>query len=453
MLSLPKAAEPLVSPFSIAFTRPTFQRFICLCVGFIITRGRWTITQTLRTLHALATGHFSDFHRVLSRAPWSLWPLGKALAAMVLELLPADGPVTCTVDDSTTQHRGKNVYAKARHRDNVRSTSTHKVWLWGHRWVVLAINVKFSFATRPWALPVLVALYKSRDLNSAEGRQHRTPIAIARILMTRLLRWFPQRKFILLGDGGYASHDLARFCHRHRRQLTLVSLLHPRAHLCQPPPPPARGKRGRRRVRGDKLPHPQDVVARAQQRKKTVKQKVDWYSGKRRRVEYVTGTGHWYKATEGLVPIRWVFVHDRDGKSQDRYFYSTDPGLTAERIIALYTARWPIEVTFQECKQRLGLGSPRNRSAASVTRTVPCLLGLFSVVSVMYHRQLKGRPPRPRSEPWYTKAEPSFSDALASVRRVLWEQTIFSQVTGHEALNQLKPKIRNMLLDELSIAA
>lgn len=453
MLSLPKAAEPLVSRFSIAFTRPTFQRIICLCVGFILTRGRRTITQTLGTMHAVTTGHFSDFHRVFSRAPWSLWPLGKTLAAAVLELLPADAPVICDVDDTATQHRGTHVYAKGRHRDNNRSTSTHKVWLWGHRWVVLAINVKFPFATRPWALPVLMALYKPKDLNSAEGRPHRTPIAIARILMARLLRWFPDRKFILLGDGGYASHDLARFCHRHRRQLTLVSLLHPRAHLCQPPPPMPRGKRGRRRVRGKKLAHPQDVVAKAQRRKKTVSKTVDWYSGKRRRVEYVTGTGHWYKATEGLVPIRWVFVHDREGKTQDRYFYSTDPAMTARQIIGLYVGRWPIEVTFQEAKQRLGLASPRNRSARSVTRTVPCLLGLFSVASLLYHHQFKGRRPRPRSQPWYTKAEPTFSDVLASVRRTLWQQTIFSEHSGQGTLNQLKPKLRNILLDELSVAA
>src|SRR5205823_2754608 len=123
---------------------------------------------------------------VFSRAPWSLWPLGRALAAMVLELVPRDMPVSCEVDDTATQHRGEHVYGKGRHRDNCRSTRTHKVWLWGHRWVVLAVNVKFPFAKRPWALPVLVALYKPKDLNTSEGREHRTPIAIARILMSML---------------------------------------------------------------------------------------------------------------------------------------------------------------------------------------------------------------------------------------------------------------------------
>jgi hypothetical protein len=449
MLSLPKSAQALVPAFSIAFTRPTFQRMICLLVGFVVTRGRRTITHTLGTLRCVATGHFSDFHRLFSRAPWSMQPLSRALAAIVLELVPRNVPVICAVDDTATQHRGAQVYGKGMHRDNIRSTRTHKVWLWGHRWVVLAVNVKFPFSKRPWALPVLVALYKPKDLNASEGRTHRTPTAIARILMSMLLRWFPERRFILLGDGGYAGHALARFCHDHRRQLTLVSLLHPCAHLCEAPPVRPKGKLGRNRIRGDKLPHPQDVVAIAKRKRAT----VGWYGSKRRRVEYVSGTGHWYKATEGLVPIRWVFVHDRDGKTEDRYFYSTDASMTAAKIIALYTARWAIEVTFQECKQRLGLGSPRNRVAKSVLRTAPCLLGLFSVVAVMYQNHTKTHRAKAQCTSAYCKSEPTFSDALTTIRRQLWDQTILLEAFGHDALNKLNPKLRETLLDQLSLAA
>src|SRR5688500_13771387 len=104
---LPEAAEPLLCEFSIAFTRPTFQRALLLFVGFVLTSGRHTVTRTLWTVRALARGHFSDYHRVFSRARWSPWPLGRVLAAAVLGLVPAEGPVVCTVDDTCTQHRGK----------------------------------------------------------------------------------------------------------------------------------------------------------------------------------------------------------------------------------------------------------------------------------------------------------------------------------------------------------
>jgi hypothetical protein len=403
----------------------------------------------MRVLRGAAGGHLSSFCRVLSRARWAPAILCCVLASAVLELIAEGAPVVCSVDDTTAQHRGPKVYGKARHRDACRSTKSHTVWVWGHRWVVLAIHVKFSFAKRAWALPVSIRLYKSAELNKAEGAAHLTPIAIAQEMLAQLLAWFPERKFILLGDGGYASHGLARFVHDHRRQLTLVSLLHPEACMYEPPPPRPKGMKGRNRVRGQKLPHPAAVVAQSKRKRLT----VDWYAANRRKVEYVTGTGHWYKATEGLVKIRWVFVHDRQGRMQDRYFYSTDPSMSPSKIIALYTARWSIEVTFQEVKQRLGFATSRNRTPKSVERTGMFLMSLYTVVALIYRKQIAGRKPRIGKNPGHQKLEPTFSDALASVRRVLWDETIFSEAFGHDALNKLKPKVRDVLLDELSLAA
>ncbi len=447
MLCLPARLQALVSGFSIAFTRPTFQRVMLLFVGMLLTRGRRTVTGMLLTVGGLADGHFGSYHRVFSRSRWLLWPLAKVLTALVLELVPTDDSVVCAVDDTLTQHRGKNVYGKARHRDPCRATRSHTVWLWGHKWVVLSVNVKFAFAKRPWALPVLAALYRGRELNQQEGRIHKTPIELAMGLMAALLHWFPQRKFILLGDGGYASHELAAFCHRHRRRLTLVSLLHPRAHLRNPPAKRRKGQMGRIAIRGAKLPHPQDVVAKAPRQRAT----VNWYGGNKRRLEFVTETGHWYKATEGLVPIRWVFIHDIQGTYQDRYFYSTDPKLSASAIIALYTSRWNIEVMFQECKEHLGLTSPRNWKKQSVLRTVPCLLGCYSLVCLLFHKLTAAGKAQPRSKEWYPKSHITFSDALAAVRRSLWCQTVFAESKMHDALKKLPAKLRNSLLDQLSL--
>jgi hypothetical protein len=457
-LSLPRSARPLLSQFSIAFTRPTFQRAMTLLVGFVLATGRRTVTGALRATRTLwnrrGGGHFSDYHRVLSRARWSPWPLGKVLAALVLERVPEGRPVTCVVDDTAVAHAGDHVYGKSMHRDACRSTRSHKAWLFGHSWVTLAINVRFPFAPRPWALPVLVGLYRSPKLDEQEKRRHKTPIAIARALTAALLHWFPERRFVLVGDGGYASHALAAFAHRHRRRLTLVSLLHPDAHLRLPPPKPVKGQLGRKRIRGAKLPHPSDVVADPETRRRRAT--VDWYGGRRRRVEFVTGTGHWYKAAEGLVPIRWAFVHDRDGAHDDRYFFSTDASMSPSAIVAPYTGRWSIEVTFQESRAHLGLATPRNRKDKSVLRTAPCLLGLFSVVTLLFHRDA-GKPdrrrPRPASDPWYRKAHVTFGDALAHVRRQFWRDTIISGAMPHAGLNKLPRSLRRTLLDHLSRAA
>jgi hypothetical protein len=454
VLSLPKAAEPLLSRFSIAFTPRTFQRVLLLLVGSVLTLGRHTVTRALWTVGTLTTGsgHYSDYHRVLSRARWSLWPLGRVLAAMVLELVPPDQPVVCPGDDTATQHKGKHVWGKGRHRDPCRSTASHTVWLWGHKWVVLAVNVKFFFASRPWALPVLAAFYRPKELDEKQGRRHKTPTDLARQLVAVLMHWFPQRQFILLGDGGYGGHELARFCHRHRRRLTLVSRLHPRARLFTPPPPRRKGQRGRPRLKGQQLPTPQQVVNDTPDAKRQ-RATVAWYGGGRRRVEFISGTGQWYRGGRGLVPLRWVFVHDLEGTHDDRYFYCTDPSLSPSRIIALYTGRWSIEVTFQEVRAHLGLATPRNWSRQSVLRTAPCLLGLFSLVCLIYHRHTRGKTPPRLALPWYAKAEPTFSDAIAAVRRLLWRETILKGACRHGGVEKLSPRIRDHLLDQLSRAA
>jgi hypothetical protein len=444
MLLLPRAAQPILAAFSVAFTDATFQRVLLLILAALLTRGRHTITALLRTLGPLAQGHFSDFHRVLSRAAWRPLRLSRILATLVLALVPEDQPLVVPVDDTNPQHKGKRVYGKGKHHDACRSTHSHTVWVWGHKWVVLAINVKFPFASRPWALPVLCALYRPEELNKAEGRRHKTPIDLARQLLAVLIHWFPRRRFILVGDGGYASHALARFCHRHRRHATLISRFHPKANLYDLPSTQQK-KAGRPRLKGRKRAAPESVVKRARRRRAT----VSWYGGKTRRVELVCDTGHWYKGGEGLVPVRWVFVHDLDGTHRDEYFYTTDPDMRPEDIVSLYTGRWSIEVTFQEVRAHLGFATPRSWCKNSVLRTAPCLMGLFSVVSLIFQRMMHDRTLPPHQSPWHARAEPTFADAVQSVRRLLWSQTIMQQPMFHVIVSKLPGRCVAMLLDEL----
>jgi hypothetical protein len=449
MLSIPSAAKPFFLQFSSVFTQPTFQRIVLLAIGAIITVGRRTVTATLWTMRSVVDGHCSAYHRVFSRARWSLWPLGRVLAGAILNRLAHDEPVLVPIDDTTAQHRGKHVYGKGCHHDAVRSAHKHIVYRWGHRWIVLAISVKFPFTSRRWALPVLCALYRPEELNRAEKRRHKTAPRLARQLMAVLIHWFPERKFVFLGDGGYASHDLAMFCYRHRRHATLVSRYHGDANLYAPPPTPKRERKGRPRTKGHALPKPQQLVAR----RKLAPATVSWYGGSDRQVALTGDIGCWYKAGKGLVPVRWVFVHDMQGTHRDEYFYTTDTSLSLEQLVSWFTARWPIETTFQEMRAHLGFETPRQYVAKSVLRTAPCLLGLFSLVCLIFADHTKGHPIKVRSTQWYSKAEPTFSDAIATVRRLFWQNTIFEEASYHKGFQKLPPKLRNMLLQYLSQAA
>ena len=448
MFYLPPAAEPLIARFSIAFSRPTFNRFVLLMVAAVLTPGRRTVTHTLWSVRSLIDGHVSSYHRVLSCRRWSLWTLGRVLARAVLMHVPEGEPVTVAMDDHATQHRGAKVYGKAMHRDAVRSSHSHTVWLFGHKWVVLTVCVKFPFASRSWALPVLCALYRDEKQNQKEGRRHKTPVQLARGLMAALCRWFPDRTFIFLGDGGFSSHELTRFAHRHRRRMTLVGKSSAKANLYGPPPPRKPGQRGRPRVRGDKLPPPREVVEHSTATPAT----VAWYGGGQRRVQWVSDTGHWYRSGKGLVPLRWVFVHDLDGTHRDEYFFSTDLNMTPEQIIEAYVARWSIEVTFAQARAHLGVATPRNRCEQSVLRTFPCLLGLFSVVALIFADLHRRGGTRPRPIPGYAKQEPTFVDALAAVRRELWREILQAPAQAPPC-DKPPPPTLDLLLEHLSYAA
>ena len=448
MASILSDTLPLLVEFAPAFTQPTFRRAQLLVVAAVLTTGRRTIANLLRTLGPLVPGQASSYHRVLSQARWS----GLHLAALLLRVLlrhfwPA-GRIRLVGDDTVDEHRGKKVYGKGRHRDAVRSSKNYTAFRYGHKWVVLAVLVSFPFASRPWALPVLIALYRSPAENRRRGRPHKTPAELMQLLLRIVLRWLPQRQFAFAGDTGFGGHAAAAFASRQAGRLSLVSRFVADANLYEPPAVSGTKSRGRPRVKGAKLPTPQEVVATAARQRLT----VSWYGGGRRRVEVVSGVGHWYKAGHGLVAVRWVYVHDRTGTHRDDYLYSTDTARTAKEIIEEYTGRWNIETTFQEARAYLGLETTRGWKKETVLRAAPCLLGLYTLVSLWYW-QLPGWVKEDWGVLWTGKAAMTFSDAITAVRRWLWSQWVFPTGGHDKAFAKLPDALQDVLLTALAPAA
>ena len=497
MLSLPREAQ-FLEQFRPAFSRPTYQRFLVLCVGAIVTMGRRSVSRILWSVRCLMHGHPSSYHRFFSHARWSLWPLARVLAAMVMELVPKDQTVVVIADDTVDQHRGDHVFGKGCHRDAVRSSWTRTVFKFGHKWVVLAVRVQLPLCTRAWALPVLAALYvpppkeqsktaeqaEPHKENSAKAKaknkgdkktggkkqrltpelrkrdeagvlppRHKTAALLARQMTATLMHWFPDRRFILLGDWGFASHDLALFCHRHRRRVTLVARTRSDMNLYALPPARRPGRRGFPPRKGRKLPTPAQAVAATASRAQV---RVRWYGNGVRDLQLLGGCGGWYRhrgsGRAALIPVRWVYVHDPKSGRED-YFYTTDPSLTPRQIVEGFADRWPIEVTFEEVRANLGFETSRHWCRNSVLRVAPCLLGLFSVVSLIYAHLARQGKVIVHATPCYPKTDPTFADALAAVRRLLWEQVILPHAPfgGHVA--QLPTPIREMLLEHVTAAA
>lgn len=444
----PSSLVPLFLQFSFAFSDPTYMRWLLLMQAAILTTGRRTVSNMLRTQQNLATGDPSSYHRVFSKRRWSLWPLGRALASFIIKRWAPSGPIFLAGDDTVTEHRGKKVYGKCRHRDAQRSSHSYVAHLFGHKWVVLSILVHFPFTSRPWALPVLMALYRSEKWNREHGRRHKTAPQLMRQLLCVLLRWFPERKFKFTGDGGFSPHESAAQAQRYRARLTFVGRFHPQACLYTPPPNNPSAKAGRPRKKGEQLPTPEEVVAQSRRQRLN----VSWYGGERRQVEIVTGTGWWYRSGADLVEVRWVYVHDLDGTHRDEYFFCTDVTMTPKEIIEAFTQRWSIEVTFEEAREYLGLATTRGWSEPTVLRMVPCVFGLFSIVALWY-AALPKRFRQRRGVQWVGKQTTTFSDALTAVRRWLWMEGVFKTCDHEHTFSKLPRDLRSLLLYALAPAA
>jgi hypothetical protein len=446
---LPKPARAVFEPLQPAFTQPTHHRFVLLALAAILTLGRRTISHLLRGLGALAPGHPSDYHRVFSRNRWRSLTLARWYVRGALAHFVPQGQIELAGDDSVTEHPGKNVYGKGCHRDPVRSTHSFTAFRWGHKWVALCVLVRFPFATRRWALPLLIALYLPPPKDGPRKGRHKTPSQLLQQMLRVVLRWVPDRRIVCSADGGYATHELAAFTLRYHGRLAFVSRFYADANLRDPPPPYS--GHGRPPVKGKKLPNPAQVVQDTPQGQRP-RLEVAWYGGERRQVEVVTGRGCWFESGSPLVPVRWIFVRDRTGTHRDEYFFTTDVAMSPQVLIETYTGRWNIETMFQEVRSCLGLETTRGWSRNTVRRGGPCLFSLYTVVAWLY-AELPARYARQRGIDWPGKRDVAFADAITAVRRWLWVEWVFA-IPGHrQAFSKLPAPFRQILLNGLAPAA
>jgi hypothetical protein len=147
-------------------------------------------------------------------------------------------------------------------------------------------------------------------------------------------------------------------------------------------------------------------------------------------VDVLSDTALWYHTGLRPVPLRWVLVRDPQGHFATQALLCPDPAAGPDQILAWFVRRWQVEVTFEEARRHLGLETQRQWSEVAIRRTTPALLGRFSLVTLLAHPRMPAAVTRPtprviRHAAWYHKPAPTFSDALALVRRDLWRHQTF----------------------------
>ena len=131
----------------------------------------------------------------------------------------------------------------------------------------------------------------------------------------------------------------------------------------------------------------------------------------------------WYSTGLFAVPVRWVLIRDPQKEFKTQALLCTALNADPQKILCWFVMRWQLEVTFQEMRRHLGFETQRQWSELAIRRTTPALLGLFSLVTLFAHQQMRQAVGALRRQAaWYHKAHPTFADALGLVRKELWAQ-------------------------------
>jgi hypothetical protein len=404
VLPVPASLMTLLAVFSPLFTAPSFRTFTMLAGGFLAQSGKRTVCGMLTGAGLSRLWSHDRAHCFFSRARWDPDELGICAAKLVIALLVPEGePVEVLIDDTLFRRRGKRVWAASWFHDG--SAQGPAKTGYGNNWVVLAVRVRLPMVSRSVAVPVMAKLV-IKDTTSASR------LWLARRMVTRLAQELPGRLVHVTADSAYAGDELKQL----PDGVTWTTRLRSNAAL-HDLPPERTGRKGRPRVKGDRLPSLAKIAAAAVFSQVTVTR-----YGKTETIAVHAFTCLWYSVT-GTRPVTVILIRDKSRTGFDLALITTEKNPGIARMIERYAARWAIEVAIEDAKQLFGTGQARNRTARAVERTVPFMLACQALTICWY--ATAGHHPadagaRRLDAPWYTsKTEPSTADMTAKIRRVI----------------------------------
>lgn len=419
-----------------ALTRPSFDNLLVLFTGWILTTGPHAVTQALVMTSVAGRRHHEAFHRFFSRGTWDPDQWGHLLLCWILAHGPRQGPVRLTLDDTLAPKKGAHVFGIGSHLDAVRSTRLCRIMAFGHCWVVLAVLVQLPFSKRPWALPLLFRLYRSKQSCDLRRRDYYKKTQLGRQMLDLVTSWVGDRRIEVAADAAFCNDTVTRGL---PDTVVLLGTMRPDAVLTAlpTPPPPGTRRRGRPPKRGSLLPKPKALAADSTTPWKS--RRATLY-GKKRTVAYKDCFAQWYRAC-GTRLLHVVVVSVEHGSIGLRVFFSTDSTMSVRQILEGYAGRWAIEVCFRDLKQQMGFADSSARKQAAVLRTAPFVGYLYTLLILWFTCHASHSPlAAPPLRPWYLhKYGFSFADILRTAQRVLAPLDVLDPRRNFKNLRKFSP--------------
>ncbi len=399
----------LLSTFRLVLTRPGFEKFVVFATGWILTQSPLhCVTEALVVTHVAERRHWEAYHRFFSRGTWDPDQLGYWLLQRLRRWM-GDGVLRLVVDDTLCPKKGPAIFGLGTHLDAVRSTRKHKIFCFGHCWVVLAVLVRFPFSARTWALPVLFRLFRSKAEAEAD---YQKKTELARQMVATVVGWTEaeQCPIHLALAQGYANTTVL---HGLSPRVTVVGAMRPNAALWDVPVPTVTG---RRRKRGERLPCPKQL---AEMPTRPWDELSACLYGTMETVACKTLIAQWYHVT-GARALRILVVRCLRGSVPCRVFFCTDPTWDVRTILESYAERWAIEVFFRDSKQLFGFADSSALCERAVRRVAPRVGLLFSLLVMWFAEVFSSAIVQVPVRPWYGhKSGLCFADILRAARHTL----------------------------------
>jgi hypothetical protein len=433
-----------------AFTQPSFATSCSLLVAWVMCLGRHSLLRVGENTRPQEPPDHSQRHGLdcyynfFERSSWKPNDLAYRIAVLLLTRLPLGNSITLLVDDTLAHKRGKSVWGLGWWRDAVASTKKRVATASGHNWVVVAVAFCVPGTSRViLALPLLARLH-------LPGKGQPGCATLARAMLDEITGWFPGREFTLVADGAYACKEmLGDF----PRSVRFVGRMRGDAAVYDPNVPRQRkGKRGPKPKKGPRLPSPRDAARKAD-RKRTGAGAWQWQAvevtiyGSQRTLLACTYQAVWPRVL-GLRPIRVVAVRDPEGRMDDVYLFTTDPGASLLWAIEQFSWRWAIEVLFRASKQVMQIEAPRHYCQQSVEKVAPWVWGMQGVIMVWYLTAGQDLPQaqqmRQRMGPW--DSEFSLRHMIQVLQRATLDATIQPDSASEPRLREFIQTLQNWAL-------
>jgi DDE superfamily endonuclease len=437
--------DPVLQVMAVAFTEPSFQSHRDILLGWIMCIGKRTEYRVFQTIRAssevsrVERHPFDRFYNFFSRSAWTVESLAHQVGVAMVVALSPTGWLYLVVDDTLLHKRGQMVYGLGWFRDAVASTAKRVATASGNNWVVLGLAIPIPFCPdQILCLPLSARLHLPGDAAPS-------CVDLAAEMLGEILRWFPDRQIILIGDGAYAAHGLLGDLDP---RVQYVGRMRGDAEIYDPQPPPQPpGKRGRKPKKGPRLPSPRGAALLADGDRTGEGHRV-WRDievtiyGVSRVLRVLALPAVWPEVL-GLRPIQIVVVRDPEGKFRDAYLFTTDLGASPSWVVTTFSRRWSIEVAFKASKQVMEIEGPQHWSQGSIEKLAPWVWLMQSVVSLWYltvgHALPEAETARRNLGPWDTEW------SLAHWVRVLRITTMAATINaGFDETNDCHEFIRRM---------